>query len=61
MQGKVVGESSRAARALGDYLAKRLSKAASKPAKRDNLLNVPLLNFIIFDILELHRQFRNSC
>ena len=39
-------QDSRAVRVLGDYPAKRLSKAASKPAERGSLLAVPPLNFI---------------
>ena len=48
---KVVGVGSKAARASGDHLAKRQSKAASKPAERSYLLAVPSLNFIILIII----------
>jgi len=47
--GKVLGfggEGSRAASALGDHLAKRVSKAASEPAERGSPWAVPSLKFI---------------
>ncbi len=62
--GKVLGfggEGSRAASALGDHLAKRVSKAASEPAERGSPWAVPslkfinLINILIFFILKKDR------